>query len=265
MSYVSCMYSCQLRQAFLCTIFVPQPPEIITANSYNKAVIGLVSKVGLSDLNYTEYKYVIENIPYTDSLKYQLAIFWLHSEHLPVGVISVGETASGIVKIPGIIFNKAGYRVPVIEIKENAFANHDRITDVVLPSCMERIRAGAFSGCSELRRITIPRKIKSIQEGTFAGCDNLENVYYEGTLEEWKNISIVHRKHEIEFDGLIPGTPVQKIIAERLVHIPGNDALLKANIHFHCSLPALEQDSEYIIRMGNKDVTALFIAVEKGE
>lgn len=246
---------------FLCTIFVPQLPEAMTTNSYNKAVI----KVGVNALNYTEYKYVIENIPYTDSLKYQLAIFWVHSEHLPLGVISVGETASGIVKIPGNIVNKAGYRVPVIEIRENAFADHNQITDIVLPSCMERIRAGAFSGCSGLRRITIPRKIKSIQEGTFEGCDNLEDVYYEGTMEEWKNISIAHQKHEIEFDELIPGTPVQKIKSERLVHIPGNEALLKANIHFHCSLPALEHDSAYIIRMGNKDVTTLFRAVEKGE
>ena len=216
---------------------------------------------GVNALNFTEYRYVIENTPYTDSLKYKPAVFWVHSEHLPLGVVSVGENVSGIVKIPDQIVNKAGCRVPVIAINKNAFAGHDRITDIVLPSGLERIPGGAFSGCSGLRRITIPGKIKSIQEGAFAGCDNLEDVYYEGTREEWKNVNIVHQKHEIEFGEFIPGTPVQSIRAERLVHIPGNDALLKANIHFHCSLPATERDRTFSLRTGNKDVTTLFRAI----
>ena len=196
-------------------------------------------------LNFTEYRYVIENTPYADSLKYRPAVFWVHSEHLPLGVISVGENVSGIVKIPDHIVNKAGCRVPVIAINKNTFAGHDRITDIVLPSGIERIPAGAFSGCSGLRRITIPRKIKTIQEGAFAGCDNLEDVYYEGTREEWKKVNIIHQKHEIEFGEFIPG----------------NDALLKANIHFHCSLYDSENDPEYSLRTGNKDVTALFRAI----
>ncbi len=212
-------------------------------------------------LNFTEYRYVIENTPYADSLKYRPAVFWVHSEHLPLGVISVGENVSGIVKIPDHIVNKAGCRVPVIAINKNTFAGHDRITDIVLPSGIERIPAGAFSGCSGLRRITIPGMVKTIQEGAFAGCDNLEDVYYEGTREEWKNVNIVHQRHEIEFGEFIPGTPVQRIKEERLVHIPGNDALLKANIHFHCSLYDSENDPEYSLRTGNKDVTVLFRAI----
>lgn len=211
-------------------------------------------------MNYTEYRCVIEDTPYTDSIKYKQAVFWVHSEHLPLGVVSVGENVSGIVKIPDHIVNKAGCSVPVIAVNKNAFAGHDCITDIVLPSGLERIPGGAFSGCSGLRRITIPRKVKSIQEGAFAGCDNLEDVYYEGTREEWKNVNIVHQKHEIEFGEFIPGTPVQSIKAERLVHIPGNDALLKANIHFHCSLSVSECDQAYSLRTGNKDVTALFRA-----
>ena len=215
---------------------------------------------GVNALNFIEYRCVIENTPYADSLKYRPAVFWVHSEHLPLGVVSVGENVSGIVKIPDSIVNKAGCRVPVIAINKNAFAGHDRITDIVLPSGIERIPAGAFSGCSELRRITIPRKIKTIQEGAFAGCDNLEDVYYEGSREEWKNVNIVHQRHEIEFGEFISGTPVQRIKAERLVHIPGNDALLKANIHLHCSLYDSEKDPEYSLRTGNKDVTVLFRA-----
>ena len=106
-----------------------------------------------------------------------------------------------------------------------------------------------------LRRITIPCKIKSIGEGTFLGCDKLEDVYFEGTKEEWDKMKIVHDKHEIEFGKLIPGTPVHEIKAERLLHVPGNDALLTANIHFYFSISSISTISEYEIRACGRDIT----------
>lgn len=216
-----------------------------------------------SFVNYAEYKKVIEDVPYTENLEYKLAVFWLHSERLPLKVVSIGKATNGIVKIPGSIVNKAGYRVPIIGISKNAFADNDMITDIVLPSSIQRIPVGAFAGCSALRRIIIPGNIELIHEGTFAGCHNLEDVYYEGRPEDWRNIHIVHQKHEIEFGDLIPGTPVQTIKAERFIHIPGNDALLEANIHFRCEPSSPDRASEksepdFSIRTGNKDVTAFF-------
>ena len=91
-----------------------------------------------------------------------------------------------------------------------------------------------------------------------AGCDNLEDVYFEGSMEEWRKINIVHDKHEIEFGKLISGTPVHEIKAERLLHVPGNDALLTANIHFHCAFSDLECDSRFELTMGGKDITDFF-------
>ena len=76
-----------------------------------------------------------------------------------------------------------------------------------------------------------------MKEGTFAGCKQLEDVYFEGTMEEWNRIHIIHHKHEVEFGQLIPGTPVQEVKAERMIFIPGNEAIFSANIHFLCRLP----------------------------
>lgn len=89
----------------------------------------------------------------------------------------------------------------------------------------------------------------------FDGCDALEDVYYEGSKEEWNRIKIVHQKQEIELGSLFPGTSVQKIEAQRLIHIPGNDALLAANIYFHCKLSDLACKSSTETTTGGKDVT----------
>ncbi len=209
-------------------------------------------------MNFKEYEEMMKDKPYSETLEYSQAIMWLHPEVLPLGVVSIGEEYPEVIKIPSQMTNRYGRKVPVIAIARNAFANHDKVTDVVLPSTIERIQIGAFAGCSGLKRVTIPKKIKSIREGTFAGCDNLEDAYFECSMEEWKKINIVHDKHEIEFGNLIPGTPVHEIKAECLLHVPGNDALLTANIHFHCTLSDLACDSRFELTVGGKDITDFF-------
>ena len=208
-------------------------------------------------MNYKEYEEIMKYVPVTESLRYKIAIMWLHPEILPVGVVSIGE-AEGAVKIPGMAVNQYGKKVPVIAISREAFSGNEKITDIVLPASLTRLPRGSFSGCTGLKRITIPKKVKHIAEGVFTGCENLEDVYYEGSMEEWKQMEIVHEKHEIEFGDLIPGTPVQKTLSERLIHIPGNEALFKANIHFHCKLSDLDFNPEYCISIGGKDITDLF-------
>lgn len=209
-------------------------------------------------MNFKDYKEMMNTIPFTETLGYCQAVMWLHPETLPLGVISIGDKNSTIIKIPGKMTNRYGNKVPVIAIARDAFINHDKITDIVLPPSIQRIPVRAFAGCSELRRITIPKQIKLIGKGTFADCDKLEDVYYEGSREEWEKVNIVHNKHEIELGDLIPGTSINEIKAERLLHVPGNDALLTANIHFNCNLSDLTRDSEFESAPGGKDITDLF-------
>ena len=209
-------------------------------------------------MNFNEYKEKIKNVPYTDSLEYQQAILWLHPEILPLGVVSIGNPGCSIIKVPEKVTNKYGRIVPVIAISKKAFFEKKDLTDIVLPHCIERIPMGAFAGCSSLKAITIPRKVKIIKEGTFAGCNQLEDIYYEGTMEEWEKIDIVHQKHEIEFGKLISGTPVHEIQSERMLNIPGNEALFSANIHFRCKLSEQEQNSVFELKTGNKDITDFF-------
>ena len=116
------------------------------------------------------------------------------------------------------------------------------LEELILPPPIWSIPAGAFEGCKNLKRITIPKGVRHIEGGTFRGCDSLEDIYYEGTPEDLVEMEIVHKKHEIEFGDLIPGTAGAQITAERWVPIPGNEALFRATVHFRCDLKSLYRD-----------------------
>ena len=186
-------------------------------------------------MNFREYEEIMRTVPCTDTIGYQPAIMSLHPQILPLTVTSLGESGS-IIKLPEKAVNRYGRTVPVITFSSQTFRGKSNITDIILPQSIERLPQGAFAGCSGLKRITIPRKVKTIKEGTFAGCRQLEDVYYEGTKEEWNRINLVHCKNETEFGELIPGTPVQEVNAERMLNIPGNEAIFSANIHYLCKL-----------------------------
>lgn len=208
-------------------------------------------------MNYKEYREFIKDVEIPDSLAFTQAVMWVHPEELPLGLVSIGGTDLSIIKVPEKTKNRFNRTVPVVSVAKGAFAGNEKITDVILPSSVDSLPQGAFAGCSSLKNITIPKRIKNIKEKTFDGCVSLENVYYEGTPEEWDEMEIVYEKHVIEFGDVIPGTPVRSILAERRMFIPGNEALLTANIHFRCDLTE-NNSGTFQIKTGGKDVTGLF-------
>lgn len=55
---------------------------------------------------------------------------------------------------------------------------------------LEMIGRQAFDGCSALESINIPKTVTTIANYAFEDCTSLKDVYYEGTPEEWAQISI---------------------------------------------------------------------------
>lgn len=213
-------------------------------------------------MDYREYCESVRDIELLqDPGLYSAGFLWPRLERLPLRLMSIGDKDLSVVKVPESVKNKYGNIVPVVGISGSAFAGNKNVTDIILPSGIGSFPAGSFAGCRNLKNITIPKNIPIILEKTFEECVSLENVFYEGTIEEWKKLKIIHEKHEIEFGDCIPGTPVHKVLSERLVHIPGNDALFSATIHFRCELEKTEQPSSFRIKMGNKNVTDLFLTV----
>ena len=209
---------------------------------------------------FSEYINSIKDVPVSEHLKFAQAILWLDPSHLPLGAVTLENETMPVIKIPERAVNRFGNSVPVITITPELFKDREHVTDIILPPSIDRLPSGAFSGCRNLKNITIPKKIKSIRQNTFDGCSDLENIFYEGSAEEWDKISIVHQQYEVDFGDVFSGTPVQQIVSERLLHIPGNDAIFSANIHFRCNLSEIYR-LESLIPQADRDITELIRTV----
>ena len=70
--------------------------------------------------------------------------------------------------------------------------NYHVVTDVIIPDGIEIIDWYKFCNFKDLKTITIPKSVNTINGYAFKNCVNLTDVYYEGTIDDWCNINIVH-------------------------------------------------------------------------
>ena len=78
----------------------------------------------------------------------------------------------------------------VTTIGEYAFGDCDSLTSVTIGDSVTTIGDGAFYYCDSLTSIVIPDSVIRIGENAFYWCYRLTDVYYTGTEEQWKMISI---------------------------------------------------------------------------
>lgn len=62
-------------------------------------------------------------------------------------------------------------------------------SEVILPKNLKIISAFSLAW-NDFESITIPKTVTKIEQGAFANCTNLQDVYFEGTEEEWNAIDI---------------------------------------------------------------------------
>ena len=94
----------------------------------------------------------------------------------------------------------------VTSIGDDAFSNCG-IKSITIPNGVTSIGSGAFYDCRSLTSITIPDSVTSIGNWAFKYCTGLKDVYYTGSKDDWKAISV--------------GSD--------------NDNLLNATIHYNCT------------------------------
>ncbi len=71
----------------------------------------------------------------------------------------------------------------------NLYVNGDELVTEVSIDSATRIKDEIFRGCTSIKKVTIGSQVTIIGNRAFRGCDNLANVYYEGTIEKWMEIS----------------------------------------------------------------------------
>ena len=75
-------------------------------------------------------------------------------------------------------------------LNHSMFVKCQKLTSITIPDSITSIEYQMFHSCSNLTSIIIPDSVKSIGDDAFAGCNSLDIVYYTGTAEEWRKISI---------------------------------------------------------------------------
>ena len=71
---------------------------------------------------------------------------------------------------------------PLDSDNSKLYLNDILVTNLTIPSSINKIKNGAFSGYSSLKSVTIPDSVTEIGEYAFSGCDNLSDVTFGNKL-----------------------------------------------------------------------------------
>ena len=107
------------------------------------------------------------------------------------GGVLFDKQKSTVICYPGGKANFS-YAIPdcVTSIGNSAFYHCGGLTRVTIPDGVTSIGDSAFSGCGRLASVTIPASVTSIDYYAFYGCINLADIYYAGSENQWKQITI---------------------------------------------------------------------------
>ncbi len=110
----------------------------------------------------------------------------MKSVNLPEGLETIDENAFDSTQLEYIEIPSG-----TIDIRQGAFDNCQKLKSFKFPDGVTSISDGMFYYCIELEDVTIPKSVTEIGPGAFRDCKKLKDVYFEGTWEEWENISVI--------------------------------------------------------------------------
>ena len=96
----------------------------------------------------------------------------------------------------------------ISSISNEMFAANTSMQEFVVPSTVASIGEMAFYGCTSLKSVVIPTSVTFIGSEAFGGCDSLTDIYYEGSVDEWKAIDkaalLLNPSITVHFKGVEP-------------------------------------------------------------
>jgi hypothetical protein len=105
---------------------------------------------------------------------------------IPDSVTSIGEDAfSWCVNLKNVTLSAS-----LTNISDGVFSNCLALESVVIPDGVTTIGVSAFISCEALAQVTIPASVTMIDEFAFEYCSGLNSLTYEGTVEQWKTITL---------------------------------------------------------------------------
>lgn len=108
----------------------------------------------------------------------------LTSITIPDSVTSIGYSAFlGCKELANITIPDS-----VTSIGSWAFRGCTGLTSITIPNSVTSIGGSAFDGCKRLTSATIGNGVKSISRYAFWDCASLEDIYFNGTKDQWNVI-----------------------------------------------------------------------------
>jgi len=118
-------------------------------------------------------------------IKNKTLIFGLANCEIPTsGVKTIGAKAFSHCKMTSITIPEN-----IEMIQPNAFEYCTELTSITIPNKVSTIQKRTFYYCSALTKITIPSSVTTICTESFYYCSKLNGITFEGTKEQWKNIT----------------------------------------------------------------------------
>ena len=82
----------------------------------------------------------------------------------------------------------AGSESNPLTVAHNLYIDGTLLEQLTLPNDLNG--SYIFSGATCLKSISIPKSITEISNGMFKGCNNITDIYYAGSEEDWKKVSV---------------------------------------------------------------------------
>ena len=101
-----------------------------------------------------------------------------------------------VVKIQNVPFKNCRNLTTVIlgnsvtTIGNSSFEYCASLQEIIIPASVTLIDDYAFNGCSSLARVIFTSNVATIGTHAFHDCADLQSVYYEGTQNDWDNITV---------------------------------------------------------------------------
>ena len=77
----------------------------------------------------------------------------------------------------------------VTKINYSAFQNCTGLTEIYVSNSLSQLYLSAFASCTSLQSITLPVSLTYMESDIFQNCTALQTVYYEGSQEQFDQIS----------------------------------------------------------------------------
>lgn len=105
---------------------------------------------------------------------------------VPGGTVRVGQWAfSGARNLTGVTLPDT-----LQWINSVAFDGCTALTGIVIPEGVTKLDYMQFAGCTALASVTLPVSMTEVGYRVFDGCGVLKDVYYRGSAEQWKQVSV---------------------------------------------------------------------------